>query len=65
MRSDREIVVTLSDELLGHLRGLAAVLEVPFDWLVAGIICDTLERASQNVHFSARQALATRTRTVT
>ena len=65
MRSDREIVVTLSDELLGHLRGLAGVLEVPFEWLVAGIICDTIERASQNVQISARQALATLTRTVT
>jgi hypothetical protein len=38
------IIVTLSAELLGHLRGLAGVLEVPLEWLVAGIVCDTVER---------------------
>jgi hypothetical protein len=38
-----EIVVTLSDDLFGHLRSLATVLEVPFEWLVAGIVCDTIE----------------------
>jgi len=42
-----EIVVTLSDELAGHLRGVASKLEVPFEWLVAGIVCDTLELSPQ------------------
>jgi len=45
----QEIFVTLSDELLGHLRGLAADLEVPFEWLVAGIVCDTLERSVEGI----------------
>jgi hypothetical protein len=57
MRTDREIVVTLSAELLGHLRGLAELLEVPFEWLVAGIVCDTIERSSQ-IGPLARQLLA-------
>jgi hypothetical protein len=43
MTPHREIIVTLSAELAGHLRGLATVLEVPFEWLVAGIVCDTIE----------------------
>ncbi len=38
-----EVTVTLSATLLRHLRGLAADLEVPIEWLVAGLVCDTLE----------------------
>ena len=41
------IIVTLSAELLGHLRGLATSLGVPFEWLVAGIVCDTIETTPQ------------------
>jgi hypothetical protein len=41
------IIVTLSAELLGHLRGLAGVLEVPLEWLVAGIVCDTIDETPQ------------------
>ena len=47
-----EIIVTLSDELLGHLRGLAAMLEVPFEWVVAGIVCDTIENSTAVVPIS-------------
>lgn len=38
-----EIPVTLSGELFHHLRGLATVLDVPLHWLVAGLVCDTVE----------------------
>jgi hypothetical protein len=45
MTSISELFVTLSDDLFGHLRRLAADLEVPVEWLVAGIVCDTIERS--------------------
>ena len=43
MKATPEIPVTLSRELLRHLRGLAADLDVPLRWLVAGLVCDTVE----------------------
>jgi hypothetical protein len=52
------IIVTLSAELLGHLRGLAGVLEVPLEWLVAGIVCDTIERTPQKCPASPARRLA-------
>ncbi len=38
-----EIVVTLSDELLDVLQAQARVLRVPLRWMVASLICDTIE----------------------
>jgi hypothetical protein len=38
-----EIVVTLSDELLDVLQSQARVLRVPLRWMVASLICDTIE----------------------
>jgi hypothetical protein len=52
------IIVTLSAELLGHLRGLAGALEVPLEWLVAGIVCDTFETPAQAGPPSAGQLVA-------
>ena len=46
MTPHSEIIVTLSDELLGHLHGVALSLEVPFEWVVAGIVCDTIETSA-------------------
>ncbi len=43
MKTRPEIAVTLSDELLESLRTQAEELKVPLKWLVAGLICDTLE----------------------
>jgi hypothetical protein len=43
MKATPEIPVTLSHELLGHLRSRAAELGVPLRWLIAGLICDTVE----------------------
>ena len=42
-----DVAVTLSDELLDHLRRLVADLGVPLEWLVAGLVCDTLESAAR------------------
>jgi hypothetical protein len=55
---NREIFVTLSAELEGHLRGLSSVLEVPFEWLVVGIVCDTIERPLRIVRARAGELLA-------
>jgi hypothetical protein len=46
MKTNREIAVTLSDELLESLRGQAGELKVPLKWLVAGLVCDTIELAA-------------------
>jgi hypothetical protein len=45
MQTKRAIRVTLSDELLDHLRAEARRRKVPLKWLVAGLICDTIEPA--------------------
>ena len=38
-----QVRVTLSDDLLNHLRRMAQSKHVPLRWLVAGLICDTFE----------------------
>ena len=43
MDASREVFVTLSDELLVHLKKLAREMHVPLRWLVAGLVCDTFE----------------------
>lgn len=43
MKTDGQIQVTLSDELLENLRAQARELNVPLKWLVAGLVCDTLD----------------------
>jgi hypothetical protein len=43
MDADPEILVVLSDDLLSHLRRVAQEQHVPLRWLVAGLVCDTLE----------------------
>ena len=35
--------IVLSDDLLSHLRKLAQREHVPLRWLVAGLVCDTIE----------------------
>jgi hypothetical protein len=36
------ISVTLSDDLLDHLRRRADEDQAPMEWLVAGLVCDTI-----------------------
>ena len=43
MAEQLEIFVTLSAELLSHLRCRADNLDVPLDWFVVGLICDTID----------------------
>jgi hypothetical protein len=43
MNTQSEISVTLSSDLLNHLRAQAQRLHVPVRWLVAGLVHDTLE----------------------
>jgi hypothetical protein len=38
-----QVRVTLSDDLLNHLRKMAQSKQVPLRWLVAGLVCDTFE----------------------
>ena len=44
MKRLSEISVTLSVELLGQLRARADSLDVSLEWLVAGLVCDIIER---------------------
>ena len=43
MKRSPQVRVTLSDDLLNHLRKVAQEKHVPLRWLVAGMVCDTLE----------------------
>jgi hypothetical protein len=43
MKSNPEFAVTLSDALFDQLRSQAQLLHVPLKWLVASLVCDTLE----------------------
>lgn len=42
MRRAPAVSVTLSDDLLAHLRRRADEEQVPMEWLVAGLVCDTM-----------------------
>ena len=43
MRPASEVVVTLTPSLWSELRRQAAALDVPIEWLIAGLVCDTVE----------------------
>jgi hypothetical protein len=43
MDAEPQVRVTLSDDLLNHLRKMAQSKQVPLRWLVAGLVCDTFE----------------------
>jgi hypothetical protein len=43
MTASSEVIVTLSVDLFSRLRTRAAGLEISLDWLVAGLVCDTIE----------------------
>ena len=45
MQRNSEIRVTLSDELLDVLQAQARVLRVPLRWVIASLVCDTIETA--------------------
>jgi len=49
MKSNPEFSVTLSDELFDQLRSQAQRLHVPLKWLVASLVCDTLEPVAEPI----------------
>jgi hypothetical protein len=53
MESCGEVAVILTDELIDHLYRLSYEADIPLRWLVAGIICDTMETAAAG-HQSSR-----------
>ena len=48
MKRSPQVRVTLSDDLLNHLRKVAQEKHVQLRWLVAGMVCDTLEVESRS-----------------
>lgn len=50
MDANAEVFVTLSADLLDRLRKVAQKEHVPLRWLVAGLICDTVEADHPNSH---------------
>jgi hypothetical protein len=46
MDAEPQVRVTLSDDLLNHLRRTAQEKHVPLRWLVAGLVCDTMKSES-------------------
>jgi hypothetical protein len=55
MKTGPEIVVTLSDELMQSLRAQSQALKVPLNWLVAGLVCDTIETPEWPIDRRAEQ----------
>ena len=49
MKTKSEVLVTLSEELLDRLRARARELRVPLKYLVASLVCDTVETAATNL----------------
>jgi hypothetical protein len=43
MQNHSEIRVTLSDELLDVLQAQARLLRVPLRWVIASLVCDTID----------------------
>lgn len=50
MKTSPEIVVTLSDDLMHRLQDQSRELNIPLRWLVAGLVCDTIETAEEPIH---------------
>jgi hypothetical protein len=47
MSAEPQVWVTLSDDLLNHLRKMVQSKHVPLRWLVAGLVCDTMKSESE------------------
>ncbi len=59
MDATSQVMVTLSDDLLRQLRKEAREQHVPLRWVVAGLVCDTLESGQKCVE-KRQPALAAR-----
>lgn len=51
MKSQGEVAVTLSEDLLDQLYHVAFKADVPLRWLVAGLVCDTLEALAGRIEW--------------
>ena len=57
MRNNTEVSVTLSGELINHLRWQAQRLHVPLKWLVASLVVDTSETAARRAPMDDRTGI--------
>jgi hypothetical protein len=48
MHSTSQVFVTLSPDLLRQLCELARTQDVPIQWIVAGLICDTIDTGPES-----------------
>ena len=53
MHSTSQVFVTLSPDLLRHLCELARTQDVPIQWIVAGLICDTIDTSPESAKNAA------------
>ena len=64
MERKSEVEVTLSDELLDHLYRLSFEADVPLRWLIAGLVCDTMESLGGDRAMWPRRGAVTPRRTL-
>ena len=53
MHSTSQVFVTLSPDLLRQLCELARTQDVPIQWIVAGLICDTIDTGPESAKNAA------------
>jgi predicted urease superfamily metal-dependent hydrolase len=53
MHSTSQVFVTLSPDLLQHLCELARTQDVPIQWIVAGLVCDTIDTGPESAKNAA------------
>jgi predicted urease superfamily metal-dependent hydrolase len=57
MRSTSQVFVTLSPDLLRHLCELARTQDVPIQWIVAGLVCDTIDTGAESAKNAALRSV--------
>ena len=53
MKTAPELAVTLSFDLLRHLREESRRLDVPLEWLIAGLVADTMSEGQELIPLAA------------
>jgi hypothetical protein len=56
MKTSTAIHVTLTDELLESLRAQSQELKIPLKWLVAGLVCNTIDPVEQPINRGAQRS---------
>jgi hypothetical protein len=57
MHSTSQVFVTLSPDLLRRLCELARTQDVPIQWIVAGLICDTIDAGPESSNNAALRSV--------